>query len=197
MATAPNKVKYNLKNVHYAVHNPPEEGDMPTLGTPVPIKGAVSLSLNAQGNSTPFYADGMVYYMVNSNNGYQGDLQIALIPDTFRKDVLFEVEDTTSKVLSEYNDVQPKNIALLFEFDGDVKAIRHVLYNCKVTRPSITGQTTTETVEPQTDTLSLAATPLPNGLIKSHTTADTTDEAYNAWYENVYMPEERVPAAKA
>lgn len=191
MATA-NKVKYNLKNVHYAVHTPAEEGDMPTMGTPVPIKGAVSLSMTAQGNSTPFYADGMIYYMVNSNNGYQGDLEIALIPDTFRKDVLGEVEDTTSKILSEYNDVQPKNIALLFEFDGDVKAIRHVLYNCKVTRPSITGQTSTENIEPQTDTLTLSSTPLPNGLVKSHTTADTTEEIYNNWYKSVTMPAERV-----
>lgn len=191
-----NKVKYNLKNVHYAIHTPAEEeGSLPTLGTPVPIKGAVSLSMNAQGNSTPFYADGMVYYMVNSNNGYQGDLQIALIPDSFRKDVLKEVEDSTAKVLSEYNDVQPAYFALLFEFDGDEKAIRHVLYNCKATRPSITGQTTTESVEPQTDTLSMTATPLPNGLIKSSTTADTTPDAYDNWYKTVFMPAEREPSS--
>lgn len=192
----PNKVKYNLKNVHYALRTPGDGEAPPSFETPVPIPGAVSLSLASQGNTTIFYADGMAYYTTSSNNGYQGDLVIALIPDSFAKDVLKEVEDTTAKTLSEYSDVQPVEFALLFEFDGDAKAIRHVLYNCKATRPAVNGQTSTENIEPQTDSLSLTATPLPNYLVKTRTTDSTPKETYDNWYKTVFVPEERVLEAE-
>lgn len=82
-----NKIKYNLKNVHYAVLTEDESGSV-SWGTPVPIPGAVSISLEAQGDISPFYADGIVYYKSAANNGYEGDLEMALLPESFRTDVL-------------------------------------------------------------------------------------------------------------
>ena len=40
MANKKNKVKYNLKNVHYSLLNIDETGNV-SYGTPVPITGAV------------------------------------------------------------------------------------------------------------------------------------------------------------
>ena len=96
MATK-NKVKFGLKNVHYALLQEGEEGAI-TYGTPVPMPGAVSMSLAPQGDTNTFYADNIAYYVSTANNGYQGDLEIAVIPDSFRTDVLGETVDTTSKV---------------------------------------------------------------------------------------------------
>ena len=61
--------------------------------TPKAIPGAVSISLDAEGDSSPFYADGIVYFRSVSNNGYSGDLEIALIPEWFRTEILQEKLD--------------------------------------------------------------------------------------------------------
>ena len=82
-----NKVKYNLKNVHAAKMTVTEEGAF-TYAAPQAIPGAVSISLDAEGETSPFYADGIVYFRSTTNNGYSGDLEIALIPEWFRTEIL-------------------------------------------------------------------------------------------------------------
>lgn len=178
-----NKIKYNLKNVYYAKLT--EEAGAVTYAKPVPIPGAVSLSLDAEGDTSPFYADGVTYYVSVSNNGYSGDLEIALIPDEFRTEILGDVKDTNN-VLTENADATVESFALLFQFDGDVKGIRHVLYSCKATRPTIESETKEDTIEPKTETLSLTVSPMTDGRVKAKTTDDTPEETYNKWFEKVY-----------
>lgn len=179
-----NKVKYNLKNAHYAKMTTSDAGVV-SWEKPVPIPGSVSLSLEAQGEISPFYADGIVYFKTAANNGYEGDLEVALIPESFRIDILGETQDGKN-VLMETADGVQNAFALLFEFDGDQKAIRHVLYNCAATRPSIESQTKEDTIEPVTETMTISATPLADGRIKARTGDETDDATYNNWYESVY-----------
>ena len=186
MATKKNKVKFNICNVHYALITVSEEGKV-TFGTPVAMPGAVSLSLEPNGEASNFYADGYAYYTISNNMGYEGDLELAMVPESFRTDVLKESLDT-NQVLVENANVETANFALLFEFDGDVKKIRHVLYNCSAARPNIESSTNEEEIEVQTETLALTAAPLANGYVKARTGDSTTDEVYNGWYANVYMP---------
>lgn len=89
--------------MHYAVQT--EEG----YDTPVAIPGAVSLSLEQQGEISPFYADGIVYYQSASNGGYSGDLEVALVPDKFREDVLGEETDSKG-VLFENSNAETKGV---------------------------------------------------------------------------------------
>ena len=188
-----NKVKYNLKNVHAAKLTKGDDGNF-TYDTPQAIPGAVSISLEAEGDSSPFYADGIVYFRSTANNGYSGDLEIALIPEWFRTEILQELKDNNG-VLVEHSDVtESVYFALLFEFDGDVKAIRHVLYNCTASRPSIESETKEESIEPGTETLSLTADPREDGLVKSRTGDDTSDSVYRNWYQAVYIPQESAAA---
>ena len=170
-----NKVKFNIKNVHYALLNEGADGEV-TWETPKKIPGAVSIALDASGEISPFYADGIVYYQSSSNSGYEGDLEMALITDDFRVDVLKEEKDAKG-VLIENANVETAKFALLFEFDGDQKATRHVLYNCTATRPSVEGETTEDTKEPTTETLSISAAPLADGRVKAKTTAETDETA--------------------
>lgn len=186
MATKSNKVKYNLKNAHYALLTVGEDGSV-TYGTPVSLPGSVSLSLDSNGDPENFYADGIAYYVINNNMGYEGDLELALIPESFRTDILNEKLDSKG-VLIENADVELASFALLFEFDGDVKHIRYVMYNCSASRPGIEGKTNEDTKEVQTETLTIKATPLSSGIVKGKTGNTTDETTYNDWYKAVHMP---------
>ena len=186
MPNKKNKVKFNICNVHYALITVDEDGDI-TFGTPVAMPGAVSLSLEPNGEPSNFYADGYAYYTISNNMGYEGDLELAMVPESFRTDVLKESLDDNS-VLVESANVETANFALLFEFDGDVKKIRHVLYNCSAARPNIESATNEEEIEVQTETLAITAAPLANGYVKARTGDSTTDTVYTGWYTSVYMP---------
>ena len=184
MATGENKVQFNLKNVHYALFT--TEGDAPAWSTPVAVPGAVNLSLEQQGELTKFYADGIVYWQSSSNNGYEGDLEMARFPDQMRQDVWGEELVATDNVLIENANVQPKPFALLFQIDGDKTNNLYCLYNCNATRPSVAGSTTNENKEPKTETCTISAVPLANGNVKAATTATTTEDVRNNWFKKVY-----------
>lgn len=181
-----NKVQFSLKNVHYAPISTSEEGEI-TFGTPVPIPGAVSMTLTRQGSEVKFIADGVVYYASYSNEGYSGTLTIALIPDHFRKTILKEVEDETAHVLVEYAGVETQPFALLFEIEGDEKATRRVLYYCTVGVPGEDADGQAQKT-PKTEAMDITATALADGRTRARTNANTVDDVFNNWFKAVWEP---------
>ena len=183
-----NKVTFGLKNVHYATYAI-TNGAL-VFDKPVAIPGAVELTNEPRGDMVEFYADDMIYYSAPNNQGYEGTLSIANIPQQFAVDCLGEEIEETDGVLTEYADAKPKPYALLFEFDGDVKATRHIMYNCTANRPTVNSTTKTDSVEPNANELTFIASPLQiNGrpVVKTKSTDKTTDAIYNTWYETVYV----------
>ena len=152
-----NKVKYGLKNVYYSIIT--LANNIPSYGTPVHIPGAVNLTLSPVGEKVRFAADDMEdYFAENVNNGYDGSLEMALIPDSFRTDILGDTIDTNGAIVENAN-ATVKRFALMFEFDGDAKKTRHVLYNVLANRPNIEGTTRSNTKEPKSETLEIEARP--------------------------------------
>ncbi|WP_103629676.1 major tail protein, partial [Bacillus thuringiensis] len=165
--------------------------------TPIPLPGGVELTFEPRGDLIEFYADDMLYYAASNNQGYDGTLSIATIPEKFAIDALGEELDETDGVLNELADAKGKPFALLFEFDGDVNATRHVMYNCSASRPTIASKTKTSSAEPNTNELKFVSSPIvltPGGrpMVKTKTTAKTTTAIYNDWYKKVYV---KTPAA--
>lgn len=180
-----NKIKYGLRNVYYAKITTVSTAGVPTYDTPVAIPGAVNLSLTASGEGTDFYADDSVYFHTESNNGYSGTLEMALITDAFKADILGELSNTAG-VKFEKSDATTSEFALMFEFQGDSNATRHMFYRCTASRPDVAGATKEATVTPQTETLNLTALPrLDNAYVKARVEATATT-AYSAWFTTVY-----------
>ena len=184
-----NKVKYGLSNCYYAVIDDTNG----TYGTPVALPGAVNLSLDQEGETNNFRADNIDYYVSVSNNGYSGELELALIPDSFLTTVMGEQTDATAGLQYELSDAKPKAFALLFQFEGDVNATRHVFYNCKATRPTVNSQTTDTSIEPVTETINITA------IAKEMTINNATkqvvkakckegDSSYSTFFTTVAVP---------
>lgn len=180
-----NKVHYDLVDVHVASLT--LAGTVATFGDPKPLLGSISIDLSPQGNHTKLRADGMVYWQSHSNNGYEGDLNLAMVPDWFRQEYLGETLDETDKVQIENAETPHKSFALLYGFKGDVKRRRHVLYSCMAGRVSIKGENKENEKDPDTESLSLTAIPLPNGDVKASTTEETTEAVYNGWLTKVWQ----------
>ena len=186
-----NKIKYGLKNVYYAVATIAADGSA-TYDTPVAFPGAVSISLDPQGENTPFYADNIVYWVGVANTGYEGDLEFARVTDDFKKDVLGYQTDNKGVLVEDAN-ANAVHFALLFQFEGDVKATRHVMYNCTATRPGANGSTKEDTVEPETESVTITATTIYNAsydtdIVKAETNETTDTTTYSGWFEAVYTP---------
>lgn len=180
-----NKVKFGLSNVHIAKIT--EEDGAITYGTPFAMPGAKSLTADPEGETTKFYADNIVYYIANSNQGYAGDLEVAMLVEEFFTQILGQQKDSNGALFESADDVTAR-FALMGEIDGDVKKRRFVYFDCTATRPGSEMNTIEESKEPQTDKVSINMSPRSTDkAIKA--VIEPTDEnksIYDTFFSTVY-----------
>lgn len=179
------KVKFGLSNVHIAPFT--FDGTAYTYENVIKVPGAVNLSLEASGESTDFFADNIKYFSASANQGYEGDLEIAMLPDELREKIFGETKDKNGAYIESATDVV-KPFALGFQIEGDEKGRRFWYYNCTVSRPNNEASTTETSKEPATDSLSLKAMPRETDkrvrVLLPETT--TNQEAYEDFFTTVY-----------
>lgn len=187
-----NKIRFGLRNTHYAIVTETTDsttGEITTTyGTVKPWKGSVNWTADAAGEDTPFYADDIVYAVLNNNSGYTGTFEVAYIPEDIETDVFGKTKDATSGLVYETAKDVKKYIALLTEFQGDDSATRYVFYRCMLSRPSISSGTKTDSAEPTTTEVPFTVTPRPSDdeLVVAHCTKE--DSAYTNFYSAVQVP---------
>ena len=185
-----NKVKFGLSNVHIAKMIVGEDGTI-TFGVPFAILGAVSLSLDAEGDSEPFYADNMKFWESFANNGYSGDLEVAKLPEQFETEILGQKKDKNGAIIENINDtISP--FAFMFQIEGDQTGTRFCYYNTTVSRPSTEANTTEDTKTPNTDTLSITTSARSDtGDVRAKLPySDEIKEIYDKFFDKVYEPSE-------
>lgn len=160
-------------------------------GVPQPVPGAVRWTPSTVGDSSTFYADNTAYFVATANNGYTGELEMALVPDAVLADILgWEID--TNGALIEVSDGSPKKFALMGQVQGDEKNRRFVYYDCQASRPAKERTTKNESITPSTDVLNLAVSPISLGgkmVVKGDLELSNTNAtAYNAFFNTVYVP---------
>ncbi|HWQ31104.1 MAG TPA: major tail protein [Negativicutes bacterium] len=187
-----NKVTFGLENVHIAF-----TAGVSAWEAPIAIPGAVSWTPTAQGQTSTFRADNSPYFIITSNNGYTGELEMALIPDAILARMLgWEID--SNGMLVEITNGTPDKFALMGQIEGDQKNRRFVYYDCQAQRPAKQHKTTGETIEPDTDVLAMTVSPIEiagKKVVKGDLElSDTNAAVYNSWYDAVVIPN-AVPAA--
>ena len=180
-----NKVLYGIEQCYVAKITETEEGI--TYGTPFPMPGAVGLNFDPEGEETPFYADNVKYFIANSNQGYSGDLEIAMTPEQFLKEILGRTVDTNGAIFENADD-KTARFALMFQGQGDSKNRRWVFLDCTATRPSRENNTKEESIEVGTETMTITMSPrsTDKAVMAYIEPNDTNEKVYNSFFTKVY-----------
>ena len=191
-----NKYRYDLKNCYYCPGKRNADGSITfdeTRNRQEP--GLQSIDMQAEGDISKIRADGIDYIIIASNNGYTGTLNFVKISDQFRQDCLAETVDITTGIQYEDADATPDPFALMGEFKGDTEGIRFIYYNCTASRPNQTGENKDNMREPDTESLSLQASPLPcvidgteKNIVRGGVTKSANAATYNQWFSKVCLP---------
>lgn len=185
-----NKILYGIENVHVAKITEDAQGNI-TYGTPFAVRGAVGLNFDPEGETTTFYADNIKYFIQESNQGYTGDLEIALTPTEFLSQILGRETDSNGAIFEASDDTQAR-FALMFQGQGDQTGRRYVFYDCTTTRPTRENNTKQEEIEPGTDTMTITMSPrATDKVIMAYIEPTVANQAiYDDFFEAVYVKDQ-------
>lgn len=186
------RIRYGIKNLYYAVATEGAGGAL-TYGTPVALPGAKNISLSPTGDALDEYADNVRWYHLDSNQGYEGTLEVEDTAefDAFLQAVLGRHLGTNGATYEHASDQQVE-FALLGQFElagGTATGKRFALFRCIASRPEMTGNTKEDSITVDTNTVNLTVLPRVNDdLVQASCTSDAT--AYSTWFEAVptYTP---------
>lgn len=189
-----NKVTFGLKNVYYALYNESVSGGetLVTFGTPIPITGAVNLSLaSAAGDLQNIAADDDPAYVsiASPADGYTGNIVFYHLPKSFLIDVLGYGEDTSNNFIYKVAGAQKKKFALLYEIGGDQVPTRYVLYKCTPGEFELSTQTNADSVTPNEINIPVTVSAeAQQGLIRAYVEKQAVAGMYENFFTTVYRP---------
>lgn len=190
------KVIYGLKNVHYSIYTPGENGAAGTYGAWKSIPGAVSLSADADTTQNDFYADDVVYATISASSKETGTIEFAAITDEMYTDLFGYATDSASGLTYQSTEPMSVTVALGYEVSGNEGKMRGVRYNVKFTDPSQSANTMTDSTNPDTVTANYTAVGRDFtvggktvNVLKAHCTdGGETHAAFDGFWEKVLVP---------
>lgn len=185
MTNTVNTVEFGIENLHIAEFN--EDGV--SYKTPVAVKGTVEIKLKKKIEDVTLYADNGVYFSLNANNGYEGELSIYNFDDEFKINY-FGYKKDANGVLVEPNILYPKPVALLFKIKGDKEDRATVLFNCVFGKPDSNFKTIEDKLEVEALNVEFKAVPVefPKFDDKVIQASTVDKDKKKTWFTKVYIP---------
>lgn len=190
------RIRFGVKNVHAAFMTS-ESDAKPVYDDPISIPGAKSFSAEANSENFTENADDIDWYTEDVNNGYNItlDFEDTAEADAFLAEALGQDKDEDTGMVTESSSDEAKTFALMGEFTlkggqpTEAKGKRFCFYNCKASRPTISGETKAgTTITAATNSVSITSLPREyDGRVKS--TAVSTDSCYSTWFDAVPDPD--------
>lgn len=148
-----NKVEFGISNLYVGTYSVNTSGNA-VMGTPYHQAGAVSFAPEENSENSAFYADNSLYYSVYSGGTFEGDLEVALFDDAFKKQYLGYIQKGDGGLAVVKNATKPK-VWIAFQVEGDSGSRRAIFYNCSLGGITREYSTTEETTEPATETIAV------------------------------------------
>lgn len=196
------KVQFGIKDITVweLTETTTTTGISMSYGTAIAIPGTTKMDLSPNGSDpTPFYADDVEYYVTaGKSGGYTGSFDNALINEAIKTKFMNYVTDANGNVV-EVSDSETKYFAMAFAKESNDGDIRFLLPKCSFGRLSIKGDTTTDTITPETETVGITVVPTTKKFTlggKAYqvcsvvTGENTTTASYNAWFTTPQLPAE-------
>lgn len=183
------KVLFNIKKLQFSKITALSDAGVPTYASPILVPGTVSLTMDSQDSSDPFYADGEAYYTPNGAETATGTLENALLPATVLKAIYAYVESTNGELLA--TDGQVSEFGMQFAVDSDDGEVYFTYYRVKTNKPgdNFTTNAPGATINPQSLSVTASTVTLADAttkIIKSYATKTATN--YTNYFNAITLP---------
>lgn len=146
-----NIVEFGVREVHMGIYTVGETGEV-TLGKPVALPGAVSISLESNSDSNDFYADDTIYWSGYTDAGMSITLEVARFPDAIKTQFL-AYKGTKDGGIAKIKGAKKPSVYIAFESEGDKQSRRGLLLNCSLGDIKREYKTTEDKTDPDTESI--------------------------------------------
>lgn len=171
-----NKVEFGLSNLVFGTYEETSSGV--TMGTPMPVPGAVSLTLEKQEEESTFYADNLKFWSSYMDQGFTGEIEVARFSEEFKKTFLGYKELSDGGISKPKNAVKP-NVYFAFQGEGDVEARRVICYNVTLGDAEREYKTTEASIEPVTEKIKITVIGMNKEPFLAKSIYKPSDSGYN------------------
>lgn len=152
------------------------------------VPGTVSLTMDNESTTDPFYADGIAYYSPAGATSATGTLENALFPNSVLEQIFKYIKDSNNNLLE--TDEAPGEFGMQFACDSDDGEVYFTYYRVSATKPGINLQTSeaSATINPQSVDITASTVTLSSGqnILKSFCTKDMAN--YATYMSGITLP---------